>query len=516
LISNGASGSTLGVKLATFATFAAAVVTLARTTLGRLRTYQAELSKSGTLARWGERASQFIRRRLVPWIGSALVVGAILILTLRWIADGATRPLLAGGWHSAAAECLYAALLFPLLKLITDINSTSAHGFYRDRLTAVYGTARDGDQAMPVPDPLLSTLAGVDPELVICAAANTTRPSQASTARGAVSFTFTPSDVGLSQQPVTGPPGSQPPSLLDGQPQSPPPGPLGRAATADFERATRLRLFGAVAVSSAAISPVMGKMTRPAMRILLAAADARLGVWLPNPAHFPAGGWPPGGQPRSRLGRLGATALARLRQPDFLHLWAEAAGALRLDGRWLYVTDGAHYESLGLVEALRRRPDHVIVVDATGDGTGWFATLGQAIAEARAETGVQLEIDPGGLAPDPQTHRCAVPYAVGRFRYPDEPGLGDQAGGHQLLYLKLAVPAGAPWDVLSYQDIHPAFPAASTLQQLYDDQEFEAYRALGQHCATELARAVSAAGPPLRVAPEPGRTAGASQAEGSG
>ena len=271
-----------------------------------------------------------------------------------------------------------------------------------------------------------------------------------------------------------------------------------------------------MAVSSAAISPVMGKMTRPAMRILLAAADARLGVWLPNPAHSPDGGWPPGGQPRSRLGRLGATALARLRQPDFLHLWAEAAGALRLDGRWLYVTDGAHYESLGLVEALRRRPDHVIVVDATGDGTGWFATLGQAIAEARAETGVQLEIDPGGLAPDPQTHRCAVPYAVGRFRYPDEPGLGEAAGGHQLLYLKLAVPAGAPWDVLSYQDIHPAFPAASTLQQLYDDQEFEAYRALGQHCATELARAVSAAGPPLRVAPEPGQTAGASQAEGSG
>jgi hypothetical protein len=504
LVSNGSSGSTLSVKLATFATFAAAVVTLARTTLGRLRTYQGELSKSGTLARWGERASHFIRRRVVPWLGSALVVGAILILTLRWIADAATRAPLDGGWRSAAAECLYAALLFPLLKLITDINSTSAHGFYRDRLATVYGTARDGDQAVPVPDPRLSSLAGVDPELVICAAANTTRPSQAATARGAVSFTFTPSDVGLSQQPVTGPP------------DSPPPGPQGRAPTADFEQATRLRLFGAVAVSSAAISPVMGKMTRPAMRILLAAADARLGVWLPNPAHFPAGRWMPGPPPRSRLGRLGATAMARLRQPDFLHLWAEAAGALRLDGRWLYVTDGAHYESLGLVEALRRRPDHVIVVDATGDGTGWFATLGQAIAEARAETGVQLEIDPGGLAPDPQTHRCAVPYAVGRFRYPDEPGLGDQAGDHQLLYLKLAVPAGAPWDVLSYQDIHPAFPAASTLQQLYDDQEFEAYRALGQHCATELARAVSAAGPPLRVAPEPGQTAGASQAEGTG
>ena len=512
LVSNGSSGSTLSVKLATFASFAAAVVALARATLGRLRTYQAELSKSGTLARWGERASHFIRRRLVPWIGSALVVGAIVVLTLRWIADAATRAPLAGGWRSAAAECLYAALLFPLLKLLTDINSTSAHGFYRDRLATVYGTARAGDEAVPAPDPRLSTLAGVDPELVICAAANTTRPSQAATARGAVSFTFTPSDVGLSQSAICLP-GPAP----DGaHPKQCP----ARAATADFEQATRLRLFGAVAVSSAAISPVMGKMTRPAMRILLAAADARLGVWLPNPAHFPAGGRPPGAPPRSRLGRLGATALTRLRQPDFLHLWAEAAGALRLDGRWLYVTDGAHYESLGLVEALRRRPDHVIVVDATGDGSGWFATLGQAIAEARAETGVQVEIDPGGLAPDPETHRCAVPYAVGRCRYPDEPGLGDQAGGqaggHRLLYLKLAVPAGAPWDVLSYQDIHPAFPAASTLQQLYDDQEFEAYRALGQHCATELAQAVSAAGPPLRVAPEPGRTAGASLAEGNG
>jgi len=514
LISNGASGSTIGVKLVSFATFAAAVVTLARTTLGRLRTYQGELSKSGALARWGERTSQFLRRRVVPWIGSALVVGAILVLTLRWIADAATRPPLAGGWRSAAAECLYAALLFVLLKLITDINSTSAHGFYRDRLAAVYGTARAGDRAVPAADPRLSTLAGVDPELVICAAANTTRASQTVAARGAVSFTFTPSDVGLSHHPVAGPPGGQPQSQPDGQ--SPPPGPQRRVATTDFEQATRLRLFGAVAVSSAAISPVMGKMTRPAMRILLAAADARLGVWLPNPAHFPAGGRPPGAPPRSRAGRLGATALARLRQPDFLHLWAEAAGALRLDGRWLYITDGAHYESLGLVEALRRRPDHVIVVDATADGTGWFATLGQAIAEARAETGVQIEIDPDGLTPDRETHRCAVPYAVGRFRYPDEPGLGETAGGHQLLYLKLAVPAGAPWDVLSYQDIHPAFPTASTLQQLYDDQEFEAYRALGQHCATELARAVSAAGPPLRVAPEPGQTAGASQAEGSG
>jgi hypothetical protein len=64
-----------------------------------------------------------------------------------------------------------------------------------------------------------------------------------------------------------------------------------------------------------------------------------------------------------------------------------------------------------------------------------------------------------------------------------------------LLYLKLAVPDGAPWDVVSYQDVHPAFPTDSTLQQLYDDQEFEAYRALGYHCATELLHGISYTGP---------------------
>jgi len=52
--------------------------------------------------------------------------------------------------------------------------------------------------------------------------------------------------------------------------------------------------------------------------------------------------------------------------------------------------------------------------------------------------------------------------------------------------MKLAVPAGAPWDILAYQDRHPSFPTDSTLQQLYDDEEFEAYRELGYYCASAI------------------------------
>jgi hypothetical protein len=454
---NGASGSPIGVKLATFASFAAAIVTLARTTLGRLRTYEAELSKTGPLARAVARSAAFLQRRLVPWIGSALVVGGITALTLRWMSDGVIHPMLAGGWRSPAAECLYAAVLFPLLKAAIDINATSMHGFYRDRLAVAYGVVRRDGHAVPDIGALLSSLDRPgQPVLVICAAANCTRNGHVPPGRGAVSFTFTPRETGLSQEQC----------VSDGRKEPP----AGRASTGPYEEAARLTLFDIMAVSGAAVSPVMGKMTRPSMRILLAAADVRLGVWLPNPEHVRAGRWRPG--------------FSRLRQPDLMHLWAEAVGSLHLDGKWLYVTDGGHYENLGLVEALRRGPDHLVVIDAAGDGPGWFTTLGQAVSLARSELGVEIDIDPTGLRPDPVTHRCAAPYAAGEFRYPGQDG----GRPHQLLYLKLAVPDGAPWDVVSYQDAHPAFPTDSTLQQLYDDQEFEAYRALGYHCASQALR----------------------------
>ena len=133
------------------------------------------------------------------------------------------------------------------------------------------------------------------------------------------------------------------------------------------------------------------------------------------------------------------------------------------------------------IEALRRRPDHLIVVDAAGEPPGRFSILGQAIALARSELRVQVTIDPApDLTPDPASGMCENAYATGTFRYPEE---GTAAGPHHLVYLKLAVPKGAPLDVIAYRQGHPAFPTDSTLQQLYDDQEFEAYRELGYHCA---------------------------------
>jgi hypothetical protein len=494
--SNGGGAGSLRVLLTTFGGAAAAIVALARTTIGRLRTFQADLSKSGPFAGATAKVGSFLRRRLVPWIGSGLIVGFILMLTLRWIGTGASHSPLAEGWGSVLARCGYALLVFVLVKLGIDINATSVHAFYRDRLATAYGVVRQpgpgGAEVLDASWAQLSTLRGAGGRtLVVCAAANCTTGGDIPPGRGSVSFTFTPADIGLSRKPVALPAaGEDPAATVDED----------RAETADYQTAAGITLFDAVAVSGAAVSPVMGKMTRPAMRILLSAANARLGVWLPSPARVRDEiSWAKKHPPRHDAGRrgllrrIGSAMRRHWWQPDLKHLWAEAAGTLHLDGRWMYVTDGGHYENLGMVEALRRKPHHLIVVDASGDGPAQFSTLGQAIALARSELGVHVDIKPAAsLRADPQTGLCGAPYATGTFSYPGEND--ETASPHHLVYLKLAVPVDAPLDVLAYKESHDTFPTDSTLQQLYDDQEFEAYRELGYHCARAAVRDISYGG----------------------
>ena len=54
-----------------------------------------------------------------------------------------------------------------------------------------------------------------------------------------------------------------------------------------------------------------------------------------------------------------------------------------------------------------------------------------------------------------------------------------QPGPGHIWICKLGWWDQAPWDVRAYAAGHPAYPCDSTLQQLYDGAEFEAYRALG-------------------------------------
>jgi hypothetical protein len=198
---------------------------------------------------------------------------------------------------------------------------------------------------------------------------------------------------------------------------------------------------------------------------------------------------------RVRKPRAGGRWL-RVLQPTLGLLFAEAFGRLSFRSTWMYVTDGGHYDNLGLVEALHRGADRIVVLDASGDQVNTWSTLGSAIALARSDTGVQVTLNPSvmwrhGLA----AGQVSQPWATGTFmRPPHVAGPGGPAEG-RIWVCKLGWWDGAPWDVLAYASGHSTFPCDGTLQQLYDVAEFEAYHQLG---AASAAGAAQHCDPPLK------------------
>jgi len=193
-------------------------------------------------------------------------------------------------------------------------------------------------------------------------------------------------------------------------------------------------------------------------------ANIRLGVWIVNPRRL---------DEASQGGR-------RVGKPRILYLLREIVGTNHLDAKYLYVSDGGHYENLGLVEQLRRGCEWVVCIDAAGDKVDTFQTLGGAIAIARSELGVDVRIHPAeAMATIPldtgAKHQPWVKQAhcMGTIHYPT----GEV--GH-LLYIKAGVPPDAPWDVRSFAEANAGFPTDPTLDQLYTAERLEAYRALGE------------------------------------
>jgi hypothetical protein len=151
----------------------------------------------------------------------------------------------------------------------------------------------------------------------------------------------------------------------------------------------------------------------------------------------------------------------------------------------LYVTDGGHYENLGLVELLRRKCRYIWCVDASGESQDGFSTIAGAVALAYNELGLRIDIDPAGaMAPNPtvtatRAKRGQRPvvrstFCTGTVHYSDDEGdIG------RLVVIKTGVPVDAPENVTSFYEANAKFPCDPTLDQLYTADRFDAYRALG-------------------------------------
>lgn len=140
----------------------------------------------------------------------------------------------------------------------------------------------------------------------------------------------------------------------------------------------------------------------------------------------------------------------------------------------MYLTDGGHYDNLGLVEALRRRPKEIILIDGSGDRLDQFSAMGDAIASARMDQNIEIDFDPTAL----QLHGRRYPdvaWTTARATYPT----ANPPHYCTIKYLKCLLPAHQSWDLESYKLRNPDFPATSQKYEMYDEFDFEAFRQLG-------------------------------------
>jgi len=161
----------------------------------------------------------------------------------------------------------------------------------------------------------------------------------------------------------------------------------------------------------------------------------------------------------------------------------EAFGSTSVLDRFLYVTDGGHYDNLGMLEALRRQPKNVVVLDASNDPEDSFATLGHAIATARMDLGCEVKVDPRAMRRLDQKH-AGVAWAHGHITYRAD-SEGNRLSG-ELWIAKAVMLDTMPWDVETYHNEHLEFPRTSTSRQLYGEFDLEAYRELGRQVVEDM------------------------------
>jgi hypothetical protein len=228
----------------------------------------------------------------------------------------------------------------------------------------------------------------------------------------------------------------------------------------------------AAAISGAAVSSNMGYYTTsPVISLLLTLFNVRLGWWLGNPG--PAGN---------------DTYYRRSPKYSVAPVVSEAFGLTDDRNKYVYLTDGGHFENLAVYEMVLRRCRFVVVADGAEDGEYRFGDLGNAVRKIRIDLGVTIDfpcVDIYDKQTAEEKKRRGMYWALGRIRYSCVDGTKEEDDG-VMLYIKPAVYGGEPRDVLEYKESFPSFPHQSTGDQFFDEPQFESYRMLGSYIMDQL------------------------------
>ena len=222
--------------------------------------------------------------------------------------------------------------------------------------------------------------------------------------------------------------------------------------------ASGLTLGTAMAISGAAASPNQGYHSSPLVGLLMALFNVRLGWWLGNPSH-----------PKTASFEGPRWGIVQIVQ-ELFQLTTDRS-------KYVYLSDGGHFENLGIYEMVRRRCHLIVASDAGCDPDCAFEDLGNAVRKVWIDLGVQIDFHKIDIKRR-GTRSPGLYCAIGTIRYPE-----DDARDGYLLYLKPGFPSDGslPADVTAYGLANPAFPHETTADQFFSESQMESYRSLGSH-----------------------------------
>ncbi|MEM7209123.1 MAG: patatin-like phospholipase family protein [Pseudomonadota bacterium] len=240
-----------------------------------------------------------------------------------------------------------------------------------------------------------------------------------------------------------------------------------------------LTLPTAMATSGAAANPnagVGGKgiSTNPIVSTLMSLLGLRLGFWASNPKSEKS--WLP---------------------PNYFYPGLKGGvpfgSGLSENNRAIELTDGGHFENLGIYELLRRRSKLIVVSDAGADSEYVLSDLANAVERARVDFGATISFGEKfpleEVMPDSDEAQSDVEksnyqfakrgFAIAKIHYPSSGSTIDSVTKGYLIYIKPTMIKGLNADILSYKNTNNTFPHESTADQFFNEVQFEAYRELG-------------------------------------
>ncbi|QDU09693.1 patatin-like phospholipase family protein [Gimesia aquarii] len=297
----------------------------------------------------------------------------------------------------------------------------------------------------------------------------------------------------------------------------------------DTYRNGRTKLATAMTISGAAVGSNMGFQTSFSRAFALTMFNIRLGYWLVNPRVYdqemiddeeviqfpvekkPKTKWLDENWKHKLLPFSSSWLEKHIWWPWFLR--SELLGSTNSQGRVVNLSDGGHTgDNIGLYPLFQRRCRLIIASDAECDPEYNFSSLINAVNQIYIDENVEVEIDITQLRPDEKDHPAKTHFIIGKINYPkdpdrlelDEEDQDAEASTGWLIYLKSSLihnyytsienrhhhdhgfKQHEPPAIQSYAARNKQFPHESTADQFFDDDQFEAYRALGFHVASSM------------------------------